>query len=127
MGNGLTLFGRPEDGIRYYDRAFQLVRSTPELDTSTMAVAGKARALVALNKKADAEKLFQETLELAQRRNRRGLAASILTELGKLANEAGEHNRAIAFYEEAARRGAAPARCDGDVRSRSAVPQPRRP
>src|SRR5206468_2917615 len=27
MGNGLTLFGRPEDGIRYYDRALQLVRS----------------------------------------------------------------------------------------------------
>jgi len=102
MGNGLTLFGRPEDGIRYYDRALQLVRSTPELDTSTMAVAGKARALVALKKKAEAEKLFQETLDLAQRRNRRGLAASILTELGKLANDGGEHDRAVRFYEEAA-------------------------
>jgi tetratricopeptide (TPR) repeat protein len=58
MGNGLTLFGRPEDGIRYFDRALQLVRSTPELDTSTMAVSGKARALIALNKRAEAEKLF---------------------------------------------------------------------
>jgi CHAT domain-containing protein len=29
------------------------------------------------------------------------LAASVLPELGKLANEAGEHERAIAFYEEA--------------------------
>jgi tetratricopeptide (TPR) repeat protein len=102
MGNSLTLFGRPEDAIRYYDRALQLVRSTPELDTSTMAVSGKARALVVLNKKVDAEKLFQETLELAKRRNRRGLAASILSELGKLANDAGEHGRAIGFYEEAA-------------------------
>jgi hypothetical protein len=58
MGNGLTLFGRPEDGIRHFDRALQLVRSTPELDTSTMAVSGKARALIALNKRAEAEKLF---------------------------------------------------------------------
>ncbi len=101
MGNGLTLFGRPEDGIRYYDRALQLVRSTPELDTSTMAIAGKARALVALRKRAEAEKLFQETLELAKHRNRRGLAASVLTELGKLANDAGQPKRAVEFYQEA--------------------------
>jgi len=101
MGNGLTLYGRPEDAIRYYDRALQLVRSTPELDTSTMAIAGKARALVALGKRAESEKLFQDALDLARRRNRRGLAASVLPELGKLANEAGEHERAIAFYEEA--------------------------
>ena len=101
MGNGLTLYGRPEDAIRYFDRALQLVRSTPELDTSTMAIAGKARALVALGKRAEAEKLFQDALDLARRRNRRGLAASVLPELGKLANEAGEQKRAIAFYEEA--------------------------
>jgi CHAT domain-containing protein len=100
MGNGLTLYGRPEDAIRYFDRALQLVRSTPELDTSTMAIAGKARALVALGKRADAEKLFQDALDLARRRNRRGLAASVLPELGKLANEAGEHERAVAFYKE---------------------------
>jgi CHAT domain-containing protein len=103
MGNGLTLFGRPEDGIRYYDRALQLVRSTPELDTSTMAIAGKARALVALGKRAEAEKLFQESLDLARRRNRRGLAASLLTELGNLAGEAGQSKRAIDYYQEAVR------------------------
>jgi len=102
MGNGLTLFGRPEEGIRYFDRALQMVRSTPELDSSTMAVTGKARALVALNKRAEAEKLFQDALDVARRRDRRGLAASVLTELGNLASDAGERNRAIAFYEEAA-------------------------
>lgn len=101
MGNGLTLFGRSEDGIRYYDRALQLVRSTPELDTSTMAIAGKARALVALGKRAEAAKLFQESLDLARRRNRRGLAASLLTELGQLASEAGQSKRAIDYYQEA--------------------------
>src|SRR5256885_455294 len=102
MGNGLTLFGRPEDAIRYYDRALQLVRSTPELDTSVMAVAGKAKALIALNKRPEAEKLFHETLDRARLRNRRGLAASILTELGKVSSQAGERTRAIEFYEEAA-------------------------
>lgn len=101
IGNGLTLFGRPEDAIRYYDRALQLVRSTPELDTSTMATAGKARALVALGKKAEAEKLFNEALDLARRRQRRGLAASVLNELGKLVDGAGDHKRAIEFYAEA--------------------------
>jgi tetratricopeptide (TPR) repeat protein len=102
MGNGLTLFGRPEDAIRYYDRALQLVRSTSELDTSVMAVSGKAKALIALNKRPEAEKLFQETLDRARLRNRRGLAASILTELGKVSSQAGERTRAIGFYEEAA-------------------------
>ena len=102
MGNGLTLFGRPEDAIRYYDRALQLVRSTPELDTSVMAVSGKAKALIALNKRPEAEKLFQETLDRARLRNRRGLAASILTELGKVSSQEGERTCAIEFYEEAA-------------------------
>ncbi|HVZ18128.1 MAG TPA: tetratricopeptide repeat protein, partial [Terriglobales bacterium] len=102
MGNGLSLFGRPEDAIRYYDRALQLVRSTPELDTSVMAVAGKAKALIALKKRPEAEKLFQETLDRARLRNRRGLAASILTELGNVSRQAGERSRAIEFYEEAA-------------------------
>ncbi len=101
MGTGLTLFGRPEDAIRYYDRALQLVRSTPEQETSSMAVAGKAKALVALGKKAEAEKLFLETLDLARRRDRRGFAASLLIELGKLTNEEGRQERAIEFYKEA--------------------------
>ena len=83
MGNGLTLFGRPEDAIRYYRSSTATVRSTPELDTSVMAVAGKAKALIALNKRPEAEKLFQETLDRARLRNRHGLAASILTEFAK--------------------------------------------
>lgn len=102
MGNGLTLFGRPEDGVRYYDRALLLVRSTPELDTSVLAVAGKARALIALNKRAEAQRLFQETLDRARLRNRRGLAATILTELAEVAKQSGERTRAIQYYEEAA-------------------------
>jgi CHAT domain-containing protein len=102
MGNGLTLFGRPEDAIRYFDRALQLVRSTPELDTSTMAVSGKARALIAMNKTVEAEKLFQETLDRARLRNHHGLAASILSELGKTASDAGKRTKAVAYYEEAA-------------------------
>jgi tetratricopeptide (TPR) repeat protein len=57
--------------------------------------------MVALGKRAEAEKLFQETLELARQRKRRGLAASVLTELGKLANEAGRSKRAVEFYQEA--------------------------
>jgi tetratricopeptide (TPR) repeat protein len=71
MGNGLTLFGRPEDAIRYFDRALQAVRTTPELDTSVLAVAGKAKALIALNKRPEAEKLFQETLDRARLRSTR--------------------------------------------------------
>ena len=67
-----------------------------------MAVAGKAKALIALKKRPEAEKLFQETLDRARLRNRRGLAASILTELGKVSSQAGERARAIEFYEEAA-------------------------
>lgn len=103
LGNGLNLFGRPDDAIRYFDRALQLVKNTPELDTSTMAIAGKAQALVSLNKRRDAEKLLQENLDRARLRNRNGLAASTLLELGKIAGNAGERSLAIERYEEAAR------------------------
>ena len=48
---------------------------------------------MALGKRPEAEKLFQDALDLARRRNRRGLAASILPELGKMADEAGEQKR----------------------------------
>lgn len=102
MGNGLTLFGRPEDAIRYFDRALQLVRNTPELDTSVLAVTWKAKALIALNKRAEAEKLFQETLDRARLRNRPGLAATILTEFAEAATQSGDRMRAIQYYEEAA-------------------------
>ena len=101
MGNGLTLFGRPEDAIRYFDRALQTVRTTPELDTSVLAVAGKAKALIALNKRPEAEKLFQETLDRARLRDRHGLAATILTEFAEAARQAGDRTRAIQYYEEA--------------------------
>jgi CHAT domain-containing protein len=101
MGNGLTLFGRPEDAIRYFDRALQTVRTTPELDTSVLAVAGKAKALIALNKRAEAEKLFQETLDRARLRDRHGLAATILTEFAEAARQAGDRTRAIQYFEEA--------------------------
>jgi CHAT domain-containing protein len=102
LGNGLTLFGRPEDAIRYFDRALQTVKSTPELDTSVLAVAGKAKALIALNKHTEAEKLFQDTLERARLRERHGLAATILTEFAELKRQAGDRKQAIEYYEEAA-------------------------
>src|SRR5262249_38322868 len=81
LGNGLNLFGRPDDAIRYFDRALQLVKNTPELDTSTMAVSGKAQALVALNRRPEAEKLLQDNLDRARLRNHNGLAASTLLDL----------------------------------------------
>jgi CHAT domain-containing protein len=102
LGNGLTLFGRPEDAIRYFDRALQQVKSTPELDTSVLAIAGKAKALIALNKSAEAEKLYQETLDRARLRERHGLAATILTEFAELKRQAGDRKQAIEYYEEAA-------------------------
>ncbi|MBX5495766.1 MAG: hypothetical protein IRZ15_10575 [Bryobacteraceae bacterium] len=37
LGNGLTLIGRPEDAIRYFDRALQIVKSTPEREASQRA------------------------------------------------------------------------------------------
>lgn len=101
LGNGLNLFGRPEDAIRYFDRALQLVRNTPELDTSTMAIAGKAQALMALNKRSEAEKLLQDNLDRARLRNRNGLAAYTLVALGNIAKDAGERDLAISRYEEA--------------------------
>jgi CHAT domain-containing protein len=101
LGDGLVLFGRPGDAIQYFDRALQLVRATPELDTSTLAVMGKARALAALNKRAEAEKLFQETLSLARSRDRRGLAAALLIELGSFAESGGQRDQAVAYFEEA--------------------------
>lgn len=102
FGNGLNLFGRPEDAIRYFDRALQLVRNTPDLDTSVMAVTGKAQALIALNKRAEAEKLLRDNLKRARLRKHNGWVALTLMELAKIAHAAGERDTAVSEYQEAA-------------------------
>ncbi len=102
FGNGLYVFGRHEEAIRYFDRALRTARSHPELGTSVMALTGKARVLIEQENHKEARKLLDEALELATRRDRRGNQAELLLVLADLESRSGDQVRAFLLTKRAA-------------------------
>lgn len=102
FGNGLYVFGRHEEAIRYFDRALRTARSHPELGTSIMALTGKARVLIEQEKYKEARKLLDESLELATRRDRRGNQAELLLVLAELESRSGDQVQAFLLTKQAA-------------------------
>jgi len=95
MGNGLSIIGRHEDGIGYFDRALRTARSHPDLGTSVTALTAKARALIELAKYPEARKLLNEALRIARRNDRRGNQAELLLVLADLETHQDNHQEAI--------------------------------
>lgn len=102
FGNGLSVFGRHEEAIRYFDRALRTARSHPELGTSVMALTGKARVLIEQENYKEARKLLDEALELATRRDRRGNQAELLLVFADLESRSGDQVQAFLLTRQAA-------------------------
>ena len=102
MGNGLFVLGRYEEAIRYFDRALRTARSHPDLETSGMALTGKARVLIEQAKYGEALKLLNDALDLARRRERLGNESELLLVLADLQSRQGRHDKALALTRQAA-------------------------
>lgn len=102
FGNGLYVFGRHDEAVRYFDRALRTARSHPELGTSVMALTGKARVLIEQQKYKEARKLLDQALELATRRDRRGNRAELLLVLADLESRSGDQVQAFLVTKQAA-------------------------
>jgi len=102
MGNGLVVFGRPEEAIRYFDRALETARRHPDLGTSVMALTGKARALLEIGDTSKARKLVEDSLGVVRRHERRGNEAELMALLADIEEREGNAERAIWLLKEAA-------------------------
>ena len=105
LGNGLNELNRQDESIRFFDRAIKISKNTHDAGFPFMAYEGKADALVALNRSAEAEGLLMEALDKAQAESKSGHETQVLILLGELALKSGSPQRAVDYLEDAGQRG----------------------
>ena len=96
VGNGMVEAGEPEAGLKLCDKALFTAALTPDIGFPFWAYEGKARALVALHRRAEAKQVLDQALSLARARGARLSEAELLIVRGK--NAEGE-NRSEAIQD----------------------------
>ena len=84
IGDGLIQLQRNEQAIAMFDQALAVAQTIPDLGQPVMPYAGKAEALAALGRTAEAKKLLEDVLGISHRRNAFGYESEALLELAKL-------------------------------------------
>jgi len=102
LGEGFAEFGHPKDALVYFDGALKLARETPDAGFPFTAYLGRARALIALGRPAEGERILREALSDSQRDHMRVREARVLIALGNLAKGRGDETEARSCFERAA-------------------------
>src|SRR5271157_2050093 len=102
VGNGFNELNRQDEAMAFFNRAIKVAKGTPDAGFPFMAYEGKADALVALNRKPEAELLLKEALRQAQAESKLGHETQVLILLGELAQKSGDPEQAVKYLEEAA-------------------------
>ena len=101
IGDGLIQLQRNEQAIAMFDQALALAQTIPELGQPVMPYAGKAEALAALGRTAEAKKLLEDVLEISHKRTALGYESEALLELAKLEETTGQNPEAIGHFRQA--------------------------
>lgn len=101
IGDGLIQLQRNEQAIAMFDQALALAQTIPELGQPVMPYAGKAEALAALGRTAEAKKLLEDVLEISHKRAALGYESEALLELAKLEETTGQNPEAIGHFRQA--------------------------
>ena len=80
IGNGLN---RQDETLRFFDRAIKVASATPDAGFPFMAYEGKAQALTALNRPAEAKATLLRTLAEAEAEHKQGHETQVLILLGE--------------------------------------------
>jgi CHAT domain-containing protein len=100
VGNGFVEAGRPETGLQYCDTALKAAFFVGDLGFPFLAYQGKARALIALNRNAEAQEILDEALQRA-RTDENYMALSQLLVVAGTAAESQDRTTAIRYLVEA--------------------------
>ncbi len=101
VGVGLIQLQRNEQAISMFDQALAVAQTIPELGQPVMTYAGKAQALAALGRTAEAKKLLESVLEISHNRAALGYESEALLELAKLEERTGQDTQAIDHFKQA--------------------------
>jgi CHAT domain-containing protein len=100
VGNGFASAGRPESALQYLNAALRVASLTRDEGFPFLAYQGQARALIALDRHAEAEEVLQESLNRA-RHERNDFALTQLLVVAGTAAAVSDSTRAIAYLDEA--------------------------
>ena len=100
VGNGFVSAGRPETGLQYCNTALRVASVTRGAGFPFLAYQGKARALIALNRKDEAIELLEKAIARA-REDRNYFALTQLLVVAGTAIASDDATRAIQDLEEA--------------------------
>ncbi len=98
VGNGTVEAGRPETGLQYSNFALRLASFVKDAGFPFLAHQGKARALLAMNRKAEAEGVLNEALARARIENNSFALTQLLVVAGGASHDP---SKAIDFLREA--------------------------
>jgi tetratricopeptide (TPR) repeat protein len=101
IGDGLIQLQRNEQAIAMFDHALAVAQTIPELGQPVMPYAGKAQALAALGRTAEAKQLLESVLEISHKRTALGYESEALLELAKLQEKTGQDTQAIDHFSQA--------------------------
>src|SRR5271166_4456805 len=101
LGIGMVEVNRPTEGLMFFERAIKIAESEKDSGLPFMGYEGKAQALVAIGRPDEAKAVLQDALAKARSQQKRGHQAQLLIVLGKLADQNGNKQEAIADLEDA--------------------------
>jgi len=101
IGRGFDEVNRHTEALRFFDRAIKLADADKDSGLPFLAYEGKARALGAMGKAAEAKTVLDDALGKARSQQKRGHEAELLILRGKLASQMGDMDQAIADLESA--------------------------
>ncbi len=101
IGQGLSVLNRREEALEFFNRALKLAEATKDAAFPFMAYEGKAEALAAMNKGAEAKSLLEQALQEAKRLGKQGHEIQLLIILGGVYAAEKDHAKALECMERA--------------------------
>jgi len=101
LGNGMNELNRPEEALGFFGKAIDVASATPDAGFPFMAYEGKAQALTALGRPAEAKAVLLRTLPEAEAEHKQGHEAQVLILLGENALSLNDSSSGIQYLERA--------------------------
>jgi CHAT domain-containing protein/tetratricopeptide (TPR) repeat protein len=101
LGEGFAEFGHYTDALEFFNSALQLAARAADIGFPFTAYLGKARALIALGREQEGERILRTALDDARRNHMRIREARVLVVLGDLAGKRGNTIEAAACFRQA--------------------------
>jgi CHAT domain-containing protein len=101
LGNALNELDRQDEALRFFDRAIKVASKTPDAGFPFMTYEGRAQALTALNRPAQAKATLLHTLTEAETAHKQGHEAQVLMLLGENSLSLNDTSEGIQYLEKA--------------------------